>query len=244
MIKNKNDLFFGLKSAGLLRNCTLCLMTFSAIGKKTSKSISNVERSDSFRSDFSVVSNATDNSDDDDISRLTSDEIRSLQLSDQCGQFRDVTRTIKAQPCISNHNRSLRRGTGDVVNYDQICAANSVLLRTSATEVPPALASCSGLGSKPLRLYRSMSFDKLHVFDLGVLRIITDYAHFFPSTVKCARLRQQQRSELQIRGSMICPDQPEFAKQLSSTTVLTTGWQVSPIRSAVIHARFFDVRRV
>lgn len=46
----------------------------------------------------------------------------------------------------------------------------------STTHVPPALAEFQGLNSKPLRLYRTVVFDKLHVVDLGVERMLPDMA--------------------------------------------------------------------
>lgn len=61
------------------------------------------------------------------------------------------------------------------------------LISTSATTFPPALAGCEVLGSFPFRLYRTMSFEKLHVFDLYVPRVITDNAQkYYLRSPTCA----------------------------------------------------------
>lgn len=42
---------------------------------------------------------------------------------------------------------------------------------------PPFMACFAGLGSPPYHLYRVISFDKLHVIDLGVTRIFCDFTN-------------------------------------------------------------------
>lgn len=49
------------------------------------------------------------------------------------------------------------------ISYLQYCA-----------ELPPDLACFAGLGSHPNKLYRIISFDKLHVLDLGIIRQYCD----------------------------------------------------------------------
>lgn len=58
-----------------------------------------------------------------------------------------------------------------------ITAATRYLISTSTTDLVQTLAACEGLGSSHFRLYKSMSFDKLHIFDIVVLRNTTDGAH-------------------------------------------------------------------
>ena len=51
----------------------------------------------------------------------------------------------------------------------------------SASLFPTVIAAMHGLDSPPFRLYDSIAFDWLHVFDLGLLLIIVDWLHNYLS---------------------------------------------------------------
>lgn len=58
-------------------------------------------------------------------------------------------------------------------------------MSTAATEFPPVLDACEGLGY-PFLLYKSISYDKLHAFFLGVLVSTTESNHqYFLHSPKC-----------------------------------------------------------
>lgn len=50
------------------------------------------------------------------------------------------------------------------------------LQKQSASEYPPALAAFYGLGTYPYDLYGCVGFDRLHVLDLGLVRLVLDMA--------------------------------------------------------------------
>lgn len=54
--------------------------------------------------------------------------------------------------------------------------AKARLQQQSASEYPPALAAFNGRGTPPFNLYRCVGFDRLHVLDLGLVRMIPDLA--------------------------------------------------------------------
>lgn len=92
---------------------------------------------------------------------------------------RNVTGTVIEQLAASKNRGSMLPPT-DIDEYI------SYLISKSATDMPPALAACEGLGSSPYRLYKSISFKKLHAFDQVVLRNIMDGTHqFFLRSVTC-----------------------------------------------------------
>lgn len=98
----------------------------------------------------------------------------SVQMSNCRGHFRQVHTTVSAQLVVAK-----RRRGGEDVYMEEFRKAISFLVSTAATELPPALAPCEGLGSLPSCLYKSISLDKLHSFDMGVLRILIDSCHQF-----------------------------------------------------------------
>ena len=59
----------------------------------------------------------------------------------------------------------------------EVKAARDHLINHSAHEYPPALAGFAGLGSSPFHLYTAVSFDKLHVLDLGLTRLYCDHTN-------------------------------------------------------------------
>lgn len=81
---------------------------------------------------------------------------------------RDPELTVKHQLDIANHNRKR------YLSNEHIATCRHHLVSHSAHDVPPFLASFAGLGSYPYHLYRFIDFDKLHVMDLGVTRILCD----------------------------------------------------------------------
>lgn len=58
-----------------------------------------------------------------------------------------------------------------MISTTEISTHTTLLSSTSETDLPTALSACKGLGSSP--------FYKRHVFELGVLRTITNGAHHF-----------------------------------------------------------------
>lgn len=60
-------------------------------------------------------------------------------------------------------------------SQSEVQYARAYLKRVSANFIPPALAAFNGLGSSPFRLYKSIAFDNLHLFDLGLARTLPDF---------------------------------------------------------------------
>lgn len=90
------------------------------------------------------------------------------QLSTDSHPHRDVARTLQHQLCVASHNRYCSLPVASV------SASRRFLVASSAHDLPPALGCFAGLGSPPHLLYNIVSFDKLHVIDLGITRQFCD----------------------------------------------------------------------
>ena len=99
------------------------------------------------------------------------------QLSQEPGQERRVEVVLQNQLSIANMNlqgKTLRNTFGD--ERIELLRLRKDLKIQSAKSIPPALACFEGLGTAPFHLFKSITFDKLHVFDLGIIRDIQDFA--------------------------------------------------------------------
>lgn len=87
----------------------------------------------------------------------------SVQLSDGSHPQRDVCVTLRHQLILAKQNQSRRLDTYSISHYILFAISNR------AHDFPPALACFTVLGSAPHNLYRIITFDKLHVVDLGII---------------------------------------------------------------------------
>lgn len=51
------------------------------------------------------------------------------------------------------------------------------LIAMSTHQLSPSMSSFVGFGSEPFQLYNSVSFDNVHLFDLGIIRQFCDCTH-------------------------------------------------------------------
>lgn len=84
---------------------------------------------------------------------------------------RDPTLTVRHQLRVASHH--MHHNMDNV----QLASSRRHLIAFSAHEFPPALSSFAGLGSTPCNLYRIVSFDKLHVVNMGITRQFCDLMH-------------------------------------------------------------------
>ena len=168
-------LFLCLKGSGGFHDCSHCLMPSreKLISKRASTASvkhSNVE---------SDIHSRTINDIRDTQRRQqeAKDRVISEQISTRCAEERDVVKTLKAQLLVAKHVASeifIRALAEDKKNA--VASARSFLEKYGGLELPPALAAFEGLDSFPYRLYDTVTFDKLHAFDLGLLRELADKA--------------------------------------------------------------------
>lgn len=109
-------------------------------------------------------------SDDEQASRQSSVSNRSGQLSSEMHSTRPVQKTVKCQLDIANH-----KFHGHELSGDLLMRIRSFLIRNSAQDFPSFFASFDGLGSLPFALFIIIVLDKLHVFDIGIIRNFTDW---------------------------------------------------------------------
>lgn len=74
---------------------------------------------------------------------------------------------------VSLHNLHLH------LTAAQLAESRRHLVVHSAHDFPPALSCFAGLGFAPCNVYRVVSFDKLHVMDLGIIRQFCDMTKSF-----------------------------------------------------------------
>ena len=187
--------FFCLKTAGSFKDCTLCTMQSRCFvhnhrSENDSRNsiddedadISDVDSGFSFSSDGSSLLSYNDQRSDpytaQDGPQLTSDEVRSRQFTSSPAPSR-TTDVVYAQLCLASNRMNKRFKTAVFISTKPsvLDDMSSYLQRESALEFPPFIAAMYGLGARPFRLYRNIAFDKLHVFDLGHLRVLADMAH-------------------------------------------------------------------
>lgn len=101
---------------------------------------------------------------------------RQHSVSNRVGQLRSdfysprpVGNTVTAQLELANHKLH-----GKELGRNRLLSILSFLIKNSAHDFPSFLASFDGLGSAPFLLFCIIVFDKLHVFDLGLIRNFTD----------------------------------------------------------------------
>lgn len=124
-------------------------------------------------SDQPIAATDTDTDEDAPSShrRRSSRKNTNMELSRTCHPRRSVSRTVRYQLSIAQHNRTQN------LDSATLSARRRYLMEHSAHEYPPSLASFAGLGSPPHSLYHIVSYDKLHVLDLGLTRQFCDLAH-------------------------------------------------------------------
>lgn len=95
--------------------------------------------------------------------RNTDGDLSSVRLPE-----RDPIRTVRHQLDITIHNKTRHLPPSELLR------ARRHLIEHSAHELPPVLACFAGLGSIPCNLYRVVTFSKLHVLDLVIIRPFCD----------------------------------------------------------------------
>lgn len=83
----------------------------------------------------------------------------------------DLSGTVHLQLDLTRHNihRTMTAGASASARRD--------LITISAHEWPPVLAAFENLGSEPSNLYNVFAFEKLRVFDLGIICQFCDLTH-------------------------------------------------------------------
>lgn len=79
--------------------------------------------------------------------------------------------TVRYQLQLVRHNTTNRLDSGTLASN------RNYLIKHSSHAFPPAFACFAGLGSAPHNLYRIVAFDKLHVVDVSVTRLLSDHTH-------------------------------------------------------------------
>lgn len=157
-----------LKDHNSFRDCTLCVMPTKI---KQSSQNEDEPLGTNKRARLGVGSH-TDTS---------ATEILKCQLHPDPAEPRDVYQTVKSQLIVANRKHHQPATTSGTTRSGEDSAvikrAKNYLEEASALEFPPALAAFSGMGSFPYRLYSCIGFDKLHVIEHGILRLIPDDAY-------------------------------------------------------------------
>lgn len=149
--------FVCMKAAGSFMDCTSCMMPSMA-----------------FRHELGIGPEDTPQ-DVQDISIY--DDVYSVQIGQEGGRERNVVNVVSRQLVLAKSTVSPSNSTaGATYTPDEVLLSKRYLQRVSATHIPPALASCHGLGTEPYHLYKMIGFDKLHTVDLGLLRLLPDFA--------------------------------------------------------------------
>ncbi|KAI0558010.1 hypothetical protein FGB62_243g015 [Gracilaria domingensis] len=113
------------------------------------------------------------------VSRM-SNRIRKIQLAKRSFMRRDVFDTVRRELIITRHRLNQNASSKErrrVSHRPKLKEAERYLESVSASKFPPVLAAFAGAGTFPFRLYSSVSFDRLHAWDYGVVRMLTDDAY-------------------------------------------------------------------
>lgn len=91
--------------------------------------------------------------------------------------------------------------------------------------------ACKGIESAPFRLYKPISFDKLHVFDLGVLRIILNNMHTFFLDSSTCTMHASKATKVANQGMRDLPRSAKLRKiglfsQGSDDRMAGVTWQM------------------
>lgn len=175
-----------LRGAGGFRSCSLCDIIFVNRKPQNASATCTV-------SDVDSVDSSIDHSDmTHTLHRgasthrcnthsapqpCTEHDIRRRHLSTDLATERLVSEVVQQQ--INIGKLTLRSQDGSSSSSRDLGPLNRAkimdYLKThSALEFPPALAGFLGCGSAPFRLYRCVAFDKLHNFDIGILRMLME----------------------------------------------------------------------
>lgn len=90
------------------------------------------------------------------------------QLSNYMLEQQDVLLTINHQLLVADHNKQRH------LEPNILSSSRRFHISNSAHEFSPAVTFFAVSGSHPNNLYRIISFDKLHVLDLGIIRQYCD----------------------------------------------------------------------
>lgn len=173
--QKQEKVFLSLKGAQSLRECSPCViisngrkrMVKPAPTRNTSQLKGSNEDSD--------CSSQTEREEYHHGGRFSDDVVLQRQLHETDGTNREVEQTVLCQLTVASdagrcgEERRQQIGT-------QVFKARKYILEQSALPLCPVFSSFEGLTSGSCRLYKSIGFDKLHAFDLGLLRLIPDRA--------------------------------------------------------------------
>eukprot|EP00171_Calliarthron_tuberculosum_P010594 IDg10594t1 len=147
--------FLSLRAVGSFMDCSICLMT-----------------SLRFKKDISIHKDHVP----DELLMLPSDnDVHVIQTSPENAVPRSVINIVSHQLVVSKSSSCSDEGSHEFTR-DEFLLSKRYLRRVSANHIPPALGALYGLSSPPYRLYQSVEFDKLHVYDLGAARILPDFS--------------------------------------------------------------------
>lgn len=164
-----------LRGARSYRSCSQCDIRFSMPTNAEAANLSDT--SDDAHPSTPVSSHA------DLPASSHADQLRQQHLKGACGSKRLVGEVVQHQLLLAKLNCNSKRGSSQKSDAEASTTRRrciSYLKDQSALDFPPALAAFVGSGSKPFHLYDAVSYDKLHGFDLGILRNIMEgvYNHF------------------------------------------------------------------
>eukprot|EP00171_Calliarthron_tuberculosum_P001347 IDg1347t1 len=151
--------FLSLKAVGSFMDCTLCLMP-----------------STKFSNDHTIDTNAAPQ-EVRDLNEI--DDVYQIQTSSHESKPRNVVNTISRQIIAVQSMLTSEHGFKESqlrFTREETLLSKWYLKRVSATHIPTCFAAFYGLGTKPFRLYKTVGFDKLHVVDLGIERLLPDMA--------------------------------------------------------------------
>lgn len=146
---------FCLKAKDSFMDCTLCTLPSRVFNERERGPGSQLDSTD----EESHIPTRRSNS---------SIRNKLVQLDYKNHAKRSVPNTIRNQLKMAVHK------TNPTLSPDQLREIKHFLIMNSAQDFPPALAAFDGLGSAPFLLYVTPSFDKLHVMDLGLIRMFSD----------------------------------------------------------------------
>eukprot|EP00171_Calliarthron_tuberculosum_P004396 IDg4396t1 len=151
--------FLGLKSVGSFMDCSFCLMPSL---------------------EFTSDSSYDDSIEPQEICEISAEnDVYLVQTGSSSARARNVINTISRQLIAVRTMLTSAHGFNEECtsfNSSDAHLSKRYLKRVSATLILPSLASFHGLATPPYHLYTCVRFDKLHVVDLGVERMLPDMA--------------------------------------------------------------------
>lgn len=120
---------------------------------------------------------------EDDLPGVVNSSSSTSNITDQVSEH--VHPPLDVPASIQHQLNVARQNISNQLPSSALSASRWFLLSHSAHDIPPALVCFAGLGPAPHHIYNMITFDRVHVLDLGLTRHLCDITNTVIQKTPC-----------------------------------------------------------